>query len=85
MCASRLRRPRCYTPKTGLRSSPIAAVVLTSGEVDSIAGLLSLRERQPFHLIATERIHAVLDANPHLQRAGPAMSSRAGRWRWSRT
>ena len=51
-------------PSTGLRSSPISAVVLTSGEVDSIAGLLSLRERQPFLLIATSRIHAVLDANP---------------------
>jgi pyrroloquinoline quinone biosynthesis protein B len=51
-------------PATGLRSSPIAAVVLTSGEVDSIAGLLNLRERQPFVLFATDRIHAVLDANP---------------------
>lgn len=51
-------------PAAGLRSSPIAAVVLTSGEVDSIAGLLNLRERQPFVLFATDRIHAVLDANP---------------------
>lgn len=51
-------------PKTGLRSSPIAAVVLTGGEVDCIAGLLNLRERQEFDLIATARIHAVLDANP---------------------
>jgi pyrroloquinoline quinone biosynthesis protein B len=51
-------------PSTGLRSSPIGAVVLTSGEVDCVAGLLSLRERQPFELFATARIHAVLDANP---------------------
>jgi pyrroloquinoline quinone biosynthesis protein B len=51
-------------PDAGLRSSPITNVVLTSGEVDSIAGLLNLRERQPFTLIATKRIHAVLDANP---------------------
>jgi pyrroloquinoline quinone biosynthesis protein B len=51
-------------PSTGLRSSPIGAVVLTSGEVDCIAGLLNLRERQKFELFATERIHAVLDANP---------------------
>jgi pyrroloquinoline quinone biosynthesis protein B len=51
-------------PASGLRSSPIAAVVLTSGEVDCIAGLLNLRERQPFELLATARIHAVLDANP---------------------
>ena len=51
-------------PSTGLRSSPIGAVVLTAGEVDCVAGLLSLRERQPFELFATARIHAVLDANP---------------------
>ena len=51
-------------PATGLRSSPIAAVVLTSGEVDCVAGLLSVRERQPFTLYASDRIHAVLAANP---------------------
>jgi pyrroloquinoline quinone biosynthesis protein B len=51
-------------PSTGLRSSPIGAVVLTGAEVDCVAGLLSLRERQPFELFATARIHAVLDANP---------------------
>jgi pyrroloquinoline quinone biosynthesis protein B len=51
-------------PSAGLRSTPIAGVVLTSGEVDAIAGLLNLRERQPFTLYASDRIHAVLDANP---------------------
>ncbi len=51
-------------PVTGLRSSPIAAVVLLSGEVDAIAGLLTLRERQPFTILATAQIHAVLDSNP---------------------
>jgi len=51
-------------PHAGVRSSPIAAVVLTSGEVDAVAGLLNLRERQEFELFATARIHAVLDANP---------------------
>jgi pyrroloquinoline quinone biosynthesis protein B len=39
-------------------------VVLTSGEVDCVAGLLNLRERQPFDLFATAGIHAALDANP---------------------
>src|SRR5689334_14557524 len=34
-------------PREGLRSSPIAGVVLTGGDVDAIAGLLTLRERQP--------------------------------------
>lgn len=51
-------------PKTGLRSTPIGAVVLTSGEVDCVAGLLHLRERQPFALLATAGIHQELDANP---------------------
>src|SRR5580658_9104980 len=51
-------------PASGLRSSPIAGVVLTGGDVDVIAGLLTLRERQPFTLYATARIHGVLDANP---------------------
>ena len=51
-------------PKEGLRSSPISGVVLTGGDVDVIAGLLTLRERQGFDLFATTKIHAVLDANP---------------------
>ena len=51
-------------PDDGLRSSPIAAVALTGGDVDAIAGLLTLRERQPFGIYATARVHAVLEANP---------------------
>ena len=41
-------------PKGEGRHSPIAAVVLTNAEVDSSAGLLALRERQPFVIFATE-------------------------------
>ena len=54
----------CLHPHHGLRSSPIAGVVLTGGDVDAIAGLLTLRERQPFSIYGTARIHQVLDANP---------------------
>ena len=50
-------------PRHGKRSSPIAAIVLTGGDVDAIAGLLTLRERQPFTVYATAQVHAVLDAN----------------------
>ncbi len=50
-------------PRDGLRSTPITDVVLTGGDVDAIAGLLTLRERQPFTLWATAEIHRVLDAN----------------------
>ncbi|TWB20417.1 pyrroloquinoline quinone biosynthesis protein B [Nitrospirillum amazonense] len=51
-------------PNHGLRSSPIAGVVLSGGDVDVIAGLLNLRERQPFTLHGTARTLGILDANP---------------------
>lgn len=51
-------------PQRGIRHSPIAGVVLTNGDVDHVAGLLSLRERQPFVLYATARVLAALAANP---------------------
>ena len=51
-------------PRQGLRSSPIAAVLLTNGDVDAVMGLLHLREGTPFALYAHERIHAVLGLNP---------------------
>ncbi len=51
-------------PRTGLRSSPIAGVVLTGGDVDAIAGLLNLRERQALTVWATAKTLAVLAANP---------------------
>jgi len=47
----------------GLRMSPIAAVVLTGGEVDQTAGLLTLRERGPFGLYGTESTLSTLAAN----------------------
>jgi pyrroloquinoline quinone biosynthesis protein B len=43
--------------------SPIAAVVLTGGEVDQTAGLLTLRERGPFGLYGTQGTLATLAAN----------------------
>ena len=46
-------------PKGDGRHSPIGAVVLTNAEVDSSAGLLALRERQPLVLFGTQ---ATLDA-----------------------
>ena len=51
-------------PKPGqLRHSPIAGVVLTNGEVDAVAGLLSMREGSPFTLYAHERVLAILRSN----------------------
>jgi len=51
-------------PRRGLRSSPIEGVILTGADVDAIAGLLHLRERQPFTLWASARVLGVLKANP---------------------
>jgi pyrroloquinoline quinone biosynthesis protein B len=47
------------TPTSAVRHSPIGAVVLTNADVDHTAGLLTLREKEPFALFATSR---VLDA-----------------------
>jgi len=51
-------------PQQDPRGSPIAAVILTGAEVDQIAGLLNLRERQPFVIYATADTLAAIDANP---------------------
>ena len=51
-------------PKAGqLRHSPVAGVILTNGEVDAVAGLLSMREGSPFTLYAHERVLAILRSN----------------------
>ncbi|MCE8536982.1 pyrroloquinoline quinone biosynthesis protein PqqB [Ruegeria pomeroyi] len=47
----------------GLRGSPVASVLVTNGDIDHIAGLLSLREQTPFDLFATAGIHEVLEGN----------------------
>ena len=51
-------------PRAGaLRHSPIAGVILTNGEVDAVAGLLSLREGTAFNLYAHERVLSILRTN----------------------
>jgi pyrroloquinoline quinone biosynthesis protein B len=46
-----------------LRHSPIAGVILTNGEIDAVAGLLSMREGSPFTLYAHQRVLAILESN----------------------
>jgi len=55
--------PRLH-PRGESRGSPIAAVVLTGGEIDQTAGLLNLRERSPFALYATATTLAAVAGNP---------------------
>src|SRR5580698_66947 len=51
-------------PKAGkLRHSPISGVVLTNGEIDAVAGLLSMHEGSPFTIYAHARVLAILKAN----------------------
>jgi pyrroloquinoline quinone biosynthesis protein B len=63
-------------PRGDGRHSPIAAAVLTSGDIDHVAGLLTMRESQPFSLYATERVHAALRANSIFNALGVAVARR---------
>jgi pyrroloquinoline quinone biosynthesis protein B len=51
-------------PRGGkLRHSPISGVILTNGEIDAVAGLLSMREGWPFTIYAHARVLSILKAN----------------------
>ena len=58
-----LQQTKSLWPRQAPRHSPIDAVLLTSGEIDHVAGLLSLRESQAFTLWATPRILEILGEN----------------------
>src|SRR5262245_11515272 len=51
-------------PSAGPRGSPIKAALLTGAEIDQIAGLLTLRERQDFALFGTAETLALVTENP---------------------
>lgn len=55
--------PPLHPRADALRHSPIAGVILTNGEVDAVAGLLSLRESSPFTIYAHRQVLAILQAN----------------------
>lgn len=62
-----IRMQMAQTPAlhpTDLRTLPLDAVLVTNGDIDHVAGLLTLREMQPFNLFATQGIHDVLRENP---------------------
>src|SRR6516165_6118081 len=58
-----VRQSKVLHPRSGTRGSPIQAVVLTGAEIDQVAGLLSLREREPFMVCATRATLAALADN----------------------
>jgi len=55
--------PHLHPRPGALRHSPIAGVILTNGEVDAVAGLLSMREGSPFTIYAHAKVLAILKAN----------------------
>jgi len=61
--AAQILATSCLWPSDGLRSSPISGVVVTGGDVDAIAGLLTLRERHAFTLYATPEVLRVIAEN----------------------
>lgn len=63
-------------PRHAGRDSPISALLLTNGDVDHVAGLLSLRERHPFRLYATAEILAHLGTNRIFDVADPTVVPR---------
>ena len=69
-----LDRPQLH-PRA-LRDTPVASVLLTNGDIDHIAGLLSLREQTPFSLLATGEILGILAANRIFEALNPAKIDR---------
>ena len=51
-------------PEGTARNSPIKAVLVTNGDIDHIAGLLTLREKQPLVLYGAGPVLDTIKANP---------------------
>src|SRR5436190_22559834 len=71
-----VRQTKPLHPRGETRGSPIKAVVLTGAEIDQVAGLLSLREREPFTLIATTATLDALSDNSMFDVLTPALVGR---------
>ena len=70
-----MQTPKLW-PRAGLRDSPIAGVVLLGGDVDALAGLLVLRERQPFTVYAPEALLGLLEENRIFEVLDPSVVQR---------
>ena len=55
--------PQLHPGSGQLRHSPISGVILTNGEIDAVAGLLSMREGSPFTVYAHQKVLAILKSN----------------------
>lgn len=72
---SQLAATPALHPKA-LRDSPVKAVLPTNGDIDHVAGLLGLREKQGLDLHATAEILDVLAGNPVFAALDPALVTR---------
>jgi pyrroloquinoline quinone biosynthesis protein B len=70
-----MQAPKLW-PRAGLRDSPIAGVVLLGGDVDALAGLLVLRERQPFTVYAPGPLLGLLQKNRIFDVLDPSLVQR---------
>jgi pyrroloquinoline quinone biosynthesis protein B len=68
--------PQLHPQQGRLRHSPIAGVILTNGEIDAVAGLLSMREGSPFTIYAHRRVLAILQSNSIFNVLGEKMVKR---------
>lgn len=68
--------PALQATPASARNSPIRAVVLTNGDVDAIAGLLSLREGFAFDLYAAEPVLEALAENSIFKVLNPDIVTR---------
>ena len=68
---------RALQPNGAPRGSPISSVVVTNGDIDHIAGLLSLREQTRFEVIGTAAVLGVMSASPVFQVLDPHYVSRS--------
>jgi len=71
-----IRQSKALHPRCGTRGSPIKSVALTGAEIDQVAGLLSLREREAFTLLATAASLAALANNPIFGALAPDLVAR---------
>ena len=55
--------PQLHPQAGKLRHSPISGVILTNGEIDAVAGLLSMREGWPFTIYAHAKVLSILKVN----------------------
>lgn len=64
-------------PRAGrLRDSPILGVILTNGEIDAVAGLLTLREGAPLAIYGHPQVLAILQSNSLFDVLDPARVTR---------